>query len=226
VLPVRGFDKDKYVFMVASDGTVKKTALTDFSRPRTSGIIAIDLKPESYLVDVGLTDGRQHIFLFTDAGKAIRFAESDVRVMGRVARGVRGIALKAGQSVISLIIADSEDEARESILAATENGYGKRTGFADFSRQGRGGQGVIAIRVNQRNGLVVGAITVTDEDELMLITNGGTLVRTRALEVSVQGRNTQGVRLIGVQGDERLASIERVVESNDPTVEEAPDSDG
>ena len=226
VLPVQGFDKDKYVFMVASDGTVKKTALTDFSRPRTSGIIAIDLKPESYLVDVGLTDGRQHIFLFTDAGKAIRFAESDVRVMGRVARGVRGIALKAGQSVISLIIADSEDEARESILAATENGYGKRTGFADFSRQGRGGQGVIAIRVNQRNGLVVGAITVTDNDELMLITNGGTLVRTRALEVSVQSRNTQGVRLIGVQGDERLASIERVVEPNDPTVEEAPDSDG
>ena len=214
VLPVQGFDKDKYVFMVASDGTVKKTALTDFSRPRTSGIIAIDLKPESYLVDVGLTDGRQHIFLFTDAGKAIRFAESDVRVMGRVARGVRGIALKAGQRVISLIIAGSDDEAGESILAATENGYGKRTGFEDFSRQGRGGQGVIAIRVNQRNGLVVGAVTVTDEDELMLITNGGTLVRTRAAEVSVQGRNTQGVRLIGLHREERLVSIDRVLEAN------------
>ncbi len=220
VLPVQGFDKDKYVFMVASDGTVKKTSLTDFSRPRTSGIIAIDLRPESYLVDVGLTDGRQHIFLFTDAGKAIRFAESDVRVMGRGARGVRGISLKARQKVISLIIVGSDDNDEETILAATENGYGKRTRLEDFSRQGRGGQGVIAIRVNERNGLVVGADAVSDDDELMLITNTGTLIRTRAAEVSVQGRNTQGVRLIGIQGGERLVSIERVVETNGQQQEE------
>ena len=220
VLPVQGFDKDKYVFMVASDGTVKKTSLTDFSRPRTSGIIAIDLRPESYLVDVGLTDGRQHIFLFTDAGKAIRFAESDVRVMGRGARGVRGISLKARQKVISLIIVGSDDNDQETILAATENGYGKRTRLEDFSRQGRGGQGVIAIRVNERNGLVVGADAVTDDDELMLITNTGTLIRTRAAEVSIQGRNTQGVRLIGIQGGERLVSIERVVETNGQQQEE------
>ena len=194
--------------MVASDGTVKKTSLSEFSRPRPSGIIAIDLKPDHFLVGVGLTDGRQNILLFTNAGKAIRFAESDVRVMGRGARGVRGISLKSKQQVISLIIAGSDDGETETILAATENGYGKRTKLMDFSRQGRGGQGVIAIRVNDRNGLVIGAEAVTGEDELMLITNTGTLIRTRAAEVSVQGRNTQGVRLIGIKGEEKLASIE------------------
>ena len=216
VLPVQGFDSDKFVFMVASDGSVKKTALTEFSRPRASGIIAIGLKPSCYLVGVELTDGHHHILLFTNAGKAIRFAESDVRAMGRSARGVRGITLKAGQQVISLIIASTKEETADTILVATENGFGKRTKLEDFSRQGRGGQGVIAIQVNKRNGKVIGAEAVTDEDEVMLISNIGTLIRTRAKEVSVQGRNTQGVRLIGIQGDEKLASIEKVVEANGP----------
>ncbi len=216
VLPVQGFDEDKFVFMVASDGTVKKTSLTEFSRPRASGIIAIDLKPNCYLVGVDLTDGHQNIFLFTDAGKVIRFAESDVRAMGRGARGVRGITLKPKQKVISLLIDDATDGVSKTILTATENGYGKRTRLADFSRQGRGGQGMIAIQVNKRNGRVIGAETVTHDDEVMLISNVGTLIRTRVAEVSVQGRNTQGVRLIGVQGDEKLASMEKVVEANGP----------
>jgi DNA gyrase subunit A len=221
VLPVQGFEKGKYVFMVASDGTVKKTSLSEFSRPRPSGIIAIDLKPDRFLVGVGLTDGCQNILLFTNAGKAIRFAESDVRAMGRGARGVRGISLKSKQQVISLIIAGSDDEETGTILAATENGYGKRTKSMEFSRQGRGGQGVIAIRVNKRNGMVIGAEAVTSDDELMLITNTGTLIRTRAAEVSVQGRNTQGVRLIGIKGEEKLASIERVAEADDQQNEES-----
>ena len=216
VLPVQGFDDSKFVFMVASDGTVKKTALIEFSRPRASGIIAIDLKPGHHLVGVGLTDGHQNIFLFTDAGKVIRFAESDVRAMGRGARGVRGITLKADQRVISLLIDDAKDGVFQTILTATENGFGKRTKLKDFSRQGRGGQGMISIQVNERNGKVIGAETVTDDDEVMLISNVGTLIRTRVAEVSVQGRNTQGVRLIGVQGDEKLASIEKVVEANGP----------
>lgn len=215
VLPVQGFDEAKYVFMVSSDGTVKKTSLTEFSRPRASGIIAIDLKPDRYLVGVGLTDGHQNIFLFTNAGKVIRFAESDVRAMGRTARGVRGISLKSGQQVISLIIEDAKDGSHNSILTATENGYGKRTRLKDFSRQGRGGQGVIAIQANNRNGMVVGAETVTNEDEVMLITNTGTLIRTRVNEVSVLGRNTQGVRLIGLHEDEKLVSIEKVIEANE-----------
>ncbi len=225
VLPVQGFDSDKFVFMVASDGSVKKTALTEFSRPRASGIIAIGLKPGCYLVGVELTDGHHHILLFTNAGKAIRFAESDVRAVGRSARGVRGITLKTGQQVISLIIVSTKEEAADTILVATENGYGKRTKLADFARRGRGGRGVIAIQVNKRNGKVIGAEAVTDEDEVMLISNTGTLIRTRAKEVSVQGRNTQGVRLIDIQGEEKLASIEKVVEANGANNGTETDSD-
>ena len=226
VLPVQGFDEDKFVFMVASDGTVKKTSLTEFSRPRTSGIIAIDLRANTHLVGVDLTDGSQNIFLFTDAGKVIRFAESDVRAMGRGARGVRGITLKSNQKVISLLTDDTREGTPKTILTATENGYGKRTRLADYSRQGRGGQGMIAIQVNERNGKLIGAETVTDDDEVMLISNVGTLIRTRVAEVSVQGRNTQGVRLIGVEGEERLASIEKVVEANGSANGQGDDEQG
>ncbi|MDH3281922.1 MAG: DNA gyrase subunit A, partial [Gammaproteobacteria bacterium] len=219
VLPIRGFDRDEFVFMATSDGTVKKTPLKDFSRPRSSGIIAIDLRPVSHLVGVGLTDGQQDVMLFTDAGKGIRFAESNVRTMGRTARGVRGVALKPQQSVISLIIANPKEEQKYAILTATENGYGKRNGMPDFPRQGRGGQGVIAIQANARNGPVVGARLVEDRDEVMLITDGGTLIRTRVDEISVQGRNTQGVRLIGLHAGEKMVSLEKVAETNGDTNE-------
>jgi DNA gyrase subunit A len=171
-------------------------------------------------VGVGLTDGGQDIFLFTNAGKVIRFAESDVRAMGRTARGVKGIVLKSGQRVISLIIANAEANAKDSILTGTENGYGKRTAITDYPVQGRGGQGVISIQVNERNGSVVGAELMHENDEVMLITNVGILIRTRVVEVSVQGRNTQGVRLIDLQGDERLVSLEKVVETNGQPVED------
>ena len=219
VLPVRGFDDDSYVFMATSDGTVKKTSLADFSRPRASGIIAIDLVDGNELVGVGLTNGEQDVYVFSDAGKGIRFDEKDVRVMGRTARGVRGIKLAKGQKVISMIIAERELEGG-TILTATERGFGKRTLSTEYSRQGRGGQGVISIQTNERNGKVVGATLVEDKDEVMLITDGGTLVRTRVGEVSTMGRNTQGVTLIGVDEDESLISIEKVAES-----EEEADSD-
>ncbi len=217
ILPIRRYDQDVFVFMATSDGTVKKTLLREFSRPRSSGIIAIDLRPGSHLVGVGLTEGLHDILLFTDAGKAIRFAESNVRTMGRTARGVRGVSLKPGQSVISLIIANNKDEQEYSILTATENGYGKRTKMKDFPRQGRGGQGVIAIQASPRNGLVVGARLVEDNDEAMLITDRGTLIRTRVDEISTQGRNTQGVRLIGLHTGEKMVSLEKVVETNGDT---------
>ena len=212
ILPVKNFDDGEYVFMATSNGTVKKTALADFSRPRASGIIAIDLVDDNELVGVGITDGEQDVFLFNSSGKVIRFAESDVRVMGRTARGVRGIKIGPDQRVISMIIADGTRED-EAILTATANGYGKRTLVSEYSAQGRGGQGVISIQVNDRNGEAVGAILVSADDEAMLITNGGTLVRTRISEISTMGRNTQGVRLIGVQGEEQLISIQKVAES-------------
>ena len=219
ILPIRGFDRDEFVFMATSDATVKKTPLKEFSRPRSSGIIAIDLRSESHLIGVGLTDGQHDIMLFTDAGKAIRFAESNVRTMGRTARGVRGVALKQQQSVISLIIANVKEEKKYAILTATENGFGKRTRMSDYPRQGRGGQGVIAMRANDRNGPVVGARLVEDNDEVMLITDGGTLIRTRVDGISVQGRNTQGVRLIGLHTGEKMVSLEKVVETNGDTNE-------
>ncbi len=212
VLPVKSFEDGKYVFMATSDGTVKKTSLENFSRPRANGIIAVDLVDGNQLVGVGLTDGEQDIMLFSTSGKAIRFCENDVREMGRTARGVRGIKMPEGFTVNSMIITDKEADV--SILTATEMGYGKRTALSDYSRQGRGGQGTISIQVTERNGQSVGAILVTEEDEAMLITNGGTLVRTRMAEVSVIGRNTQGVRLINVKGKERLISVEKVVESD------------
>jgi DNA gyrase subunit A len=213
VLPVRDFEEGKYVFMATADGTVKKTALSEFSRPRQSGIIAINLVEGNQLVDVKLTDGNQDILLFSDAGKVVRYTESNVREMGRTAKGVRGIRLAEGQHLISLIIV----EAGTSILTATENGYGKRTLIEDYPvTQARGGKGVISIQTNERNGKVVGAVLVDDEDEIMLISDQGTLIRTPVNQVSVMGRNTKGVRLVNLEETENLASLERIVEYKDP----------
>jgi DNA gyrase subunit A len=214
VLAIRDFAEGQYVFMCTSDGRVKKTALADFSRPRTNGIIAVDLREGSRLVDVDVTDGGRDVILFTDAGKLVRFSETEVRAMGRTAGGVRGITLKPGQSVISQIIADPAADNGYKVLTATAMGYGKRTPLTDCPRHRRGGQGVIAIQVNERNGRMVGAELVSDEDEVMLITTAGTLIRTRVDEISVQGRNTQGVRLIVLGDDEHLAGVERVAESD------------
>ncbi len=205
VLPVREFDENLFVFMATSCGTVKKTPLHAFSRPRANGIIAVDLRGEDRLVGVAITDGTNDVLLVGRSGKAIRFKETDVRAMGRTAAGVRGIRLAKGDEVISLIINEGDD-----ILTATENGYGKRTRVDEFSVQGRGGQGVIGIQTSERNGLCVGALQVTDEHQIMLISNGGTLVRTAVSEVSVLGRNTQGVRLIKLGKGEKLVGVERI----------------
>ena len=210
ILPIRDFTDDHYIFMATAMGTVKKTALSSFSRPRANGIIGIDLRDNDYLIDVAITDGSRDIMLFSNAGKVIRFTEGDVRAMGRTACGVRGIKLQPGQHVISLIIASDSP-----VLTATENGYGKRTSADDYPVYGRGGQGVIAIQISERNGAVVGAVPADDSDEVMLISGGGTLVRTRVNEISVMGRNTQGVRLISLVNDESLVGIERVVEDKD-----------
>ncbi len=205
VLPVRDFDEGKFVFFATSGGTVKKTPLDAFSRPRSNGIIAIDLRDGDHLVDVALTDGQSDIMLFASSGKAIRFRESDVRPMGRGAAGVRGIRLADGHEVIALIIV-----GEGLILTATEHGYGKRTDAAEFSVQGRGGQGLIAIQTSERNGRMVGALQVADDDEIMLISASGTLVRTPVDDISVLGRNTQGVRLIRLAEDEALVGLERI----------------
>jgi DNA gyrase subunit A len=210
LLPVREYSDDQFVFMATSSGTVKKTRLTDFSRPRASGIIAVDLREEDKLVGVAITDGSQDVILFTSAGKAMRFNESAVRPMGRTACGVRGVRLGEGQKVISLIIAD---EGR-AVLSVTENGFGKRTELDQFPVKGRGGMGVIGIKTSERNGDQVGAVLVDESDEIMLITDSGTLVRTRVSDVSVMGRDTQGVRMIRVGEEERLVGIERIESLN------------
>jgi DNA gyrase subunit A len=207
VLPVREFPENRYVFMATASGVVKKTPLADFSRPRTNGIIAIDLREGDYLVDVAITDGTRDVMLFSNAGKVIRFGEGEVRPMGRTACGVRGIRLQPGQRVISFILA-----GEGSVLTATANGYGKRTPIEDYPVYGRGGQGVISIQMTLRNGEIVGAVPVDGDDEIMLITDRGTLVRTRAREVSIMGRNTQGVKLISLGETEQLAGIERILE--------------
>jgi DNA gyrase subunit A len=210
VLPVREYDADHFVFMATSKGTVKKTSLEAFSRPRANGIIAIDLRDGDKLVDVAITDGERDILLGASSGKAIRFNEADVREMGRGASGVRGIKLGAGAEVIALIILNEGD-----ILTATANGFGKRTRAEEFSTQGRGGQGVIAIQTSERNGQMVGAIQVTDDDEIMLISSSGTLVRTGVAEISTQGRNTQGVRLIRVAEGDWLVGLDRILQMQD-----------
>jgi DNA gyrase subunit A len=204
VLPIKDYAKDSFVFMATSGGTVKKTSLSLFSRPRTNGIIAVDLRDDQ-LVDVAITDGSAEILLVASSGKSIRFREEDVRPMGRGAAGVRGIKLTGDHEVIALTI------LRDGlILTATENGYGKRTAVDDFPVQGRGGQGVIAIQTSERNGRTVGAVQVAEDDEIMLISSNGTLVRTAVDDISVQGRNTQGVRLIRVGKEQRLVGLARI----------------
>jgi DNA gyrase subunit A len=211
VLPVKTFDAEHYVFMATSFGTVKKTSLSDFSRPRTAGIIALDLDAEDYLVGVAITDGQHDVMLFSDEGKAIRFAESDVRPMGRNAHGVRGMRLPEGQRIIALLVAEHE---RQSVLTATENGFGKRTSVLEYTRHGRGGQGIIAIQTSARNGKVVSAALVDPEEELMLITTGGVLIRTRVQEIREMGRATQGVTLIALDEGEKLVCLTRADESS------------
>ena len=210
VLPVKEFSDDQYVFMATVMGTVKKTPLSDFSNPRKAGIIAVALDEGDILVGVELTSGQSDIVLVSDAGKAVWFDEEDVRPMGRGARGVRGMRLMEGQSVISLLVAESD---QATVLVATENGYGKRTVLADFRHSGRGTQGVRAIADSERNGTVVGAKLVSDEDEIMLITTGGVLIRTRVAEIRGMGRATQGVTLISLDDGEKLAGLEKVAES-------------
>jgi DNA gyrase subunit A len=217
VLPIREYRADQYLLFATARGTVKRTALSDFARPRSTGIIAIDLRDDDYLVGVRLTDGARDIMLTADSGKAIRFKESDVRPMGRTAAGVRGIRLAKGQRVISVLAVDEE----RAVLTATENGFGKRTPVTEYPRYGRGGQGVISIQTTERNGQVVGAVQVAEDDEIMLITNGGTLIRTGVEEISMLGRNTQGVRLIRLGEGERLVEVERIevpLEEEDETV--------
>ncbi len=211
ILPIREYTEDHYVFMATSSGTVKKTPLTAFSRPRANGIIALDLNDDDQLIGVAITDGHRDVMLFSSEGKVITFNEEKVRPMGRTARGVRGIRLATGHQLISLIIAEEDI----TILTATENGFGKRTRQDDFPRHGRGGQGVRAIQMSDRNGSLVGAVAVADSDEVMLISDGGTLVRTPAVDVSLLGRNTQGVTLIKVRKGEKLVGIERVADAGD-----------
>lgn len=206
ILPVQEYQPDKYIFMATASGTVKKVSLDSFSNPRSNGIIALDLSEGDNLIGVALTDGKQEVMMFADSGKAVRFNEDQVRAMGRTARGVRGMKIKDDQKVISLTVVDPT----KSMLIATENGFGKRTAIEEFSNVNRGAQGVIAIQVTDRNGKAVSAIQVADGDEIMLISDYGTLVRTRVDEISVIGRNTQGVKLINLGEDEKLVGVQQV----------------
>ena len=219
ILPVDEYSEDRYVFMATSLGTVKKTTLDQFSRPRSVGLIACELNEGDYLIGATITDGTQDILMLTDAGKAVRFKETDVRAMGRGARGVRGIRLKDDQRVISLIV----PEEGGTILTASERGYGKRTAVSEFATKGRGTQGVIAMVVNDRNGPMVGAVQVFDEDEVMLISDQGTLVRTHVNQVSVLGRNTQGVTLIRVNDKEKLIGVAPIYDDEDDAAEGGED---
>ena len=216
LLPIKDFSADAFVFMATANGTVKKTPLEQFSRPRPSGLIALELEPGNHLVGVAITNGHHDVLLVASSGKAVRFKESDVRAMGRTARGVRGIRLFKDYKLISLIIPETDG----FVLAASENGFGKRTRIEDFPVKGRGTQGVIAMKVSDRNGPVIGAAQVFEDDEIMLISDQGTLVRTASDGVSVQGRNTQGVTLIALRDGEKLVGLERIVESEDEDDEE------
>ena len=228
ILPIKGYQDDHFVFMATSLGTVKKTRLSDFSNPRKAGIIAVDLNENDFLVGAAITDGKYDVMLFSDAGKAVRFDENDVRPMGRTARGVRGMNLVAGQQVIAMLVAPAEaTEGAEastvdsdgnpipsSVLTATENGFGKRTPIGEYTRHGRGTKGMIAIQTSERNGKVVAAALVSPEDQIMLITTGGILVRTRVSEIREMGRATQGVTLINVDEGTRLSGLQRIAESD------------
>ena len=228
ILPIKGYQDDHYVFMATSLGTVKKTRLSDFSNPRKAGIIAVDLNENDFLVGAAITDGQYDVMLFSDAGKAVRFDENDVRPMGRTARGVRGMNLVAGQQVIAMLVAPAEategaqastvdsegNPIPTSVLTATENGFGKRTPIGEYTRHGRGTKGMIAIQTSERNGKVVAAALVSPEDQIMLITTGGILVRTRVSEIREMGRATQGVTLINVDEGTRLSGLQRIAESD------------
>jgi DNA gyrase subunit A len=218
ILPVKEFDENRFVFMATAMGTVKKTALNEFSNPRKSGIIAINLDDGDYLIGAEITNGTQDIVLVSNGGKAVWFDEEDVRAMGRNTRGVRGMKITKDQQVLSLLVAEND---QQTVLVATENGFGKRTVLADFRHSGRGTQGVKAIAISERNGLVVAARLVNDDDEIMLITTGGVLIRTRVKEIRELGRATQGVTLINLGDGEKLSGLEKVVETDDDEEAEA-----
>ena len=214
VLPIsdEDYDKDWYIFMATASGTVKKTPIGDFRNQRRAGIIAINLLEDDVLIGAAVTDGRHDVMLFSDDGKAVRFAEDEVRSMGRAATGVRGMRLEFGQKLIAMLVAGDDDM---TVLTATENGYGKRTPIADYTRHGRGTKGMISIQTSERNGKVVAALLVKDEDEIILLTSEGKLVRTRVSEIRVMSRNTQGVTLISMASDVHLVGLERVTENDD-----------
>jgi DNA gyrase subunit A len=214
VVPVKEFDEQHYVFMATAQGTVKKTPLAEFSRPRPSGIIAVNLDEGDYLVGVALTDGSTDVMLFSSEGKAVRFAEDEVRPMGRQATGVRGMRLPedGSQRVVAMLVAKDESK---TVLTATEHGYGKRTPISEYTKHGRGGQGLIAIQTSERNGALVGAVLVEDADEVMLISTGGVLIRTKVAQIREQGRSTQGVTLIALGEGEKLAGVERIEEHDE-----------
>jgi DNA gyrase subunit A len=225
----RTFPDNQYVFMATSMGTVKKTSLDEFSNPRKGGIIAVNLDDGDFLIGAALTDGQHDVMLFSDGGKAVRFDENDVRPLGRSARGVRGMMIEDHQSVIAMLVSqqegapNGEQAARTSVLTATENGYGKRTAIAEYTRHGRGTKGMIAIQQTERNGKVVAATLVGADDEIMLITDTGVLVRTRVGEIRELGRATQGVTLISLDDGAKLSGLQRIVE-NDANARDDEDS--
>jgi DNA gyrase subunit A len=227
VLPLTGetrsFPADRFIFMATAMGTVKKTSLDEFSNPRKAGIIAVDLDAGDFLIGAALTDGKHDVMLFSDGGKAVRFDEDDVRSMGRTARGVRGMALDDGQQVIAMLVAEDETQ---SVLTATENGFGKRTSIVEYTRHGRGTKGMIAIQQSERNGKVVAATLVRADDEIMLITDKGVLVRTRVAEIRELGRATQGVTLIALDDGAKLSGLQRIVENDAPGVGDDADIEG
>jgi DNA gyrase subunit A len=216
IVSTKNYDSDKFIFMATSMGTVKKTSLEDFSRPKKTGIIAVDLDDGDYLIGAALTDGKHDVMLFADSGKAVRFDENDVRCVGRNARGVRGMMLDKDQRIIAMLVADSEEQ---QVLCATENGYGKRTPIIEYTRHGRGTKGMIAIQQSARNGKVVAATLVSKDDEIMLITTGGVLIRTTVKSIRESGRSTQGVTLINLGEGEKLSGIERIDEPDLPEAE-------
>ena len=218
IVSTKNYDPDKFIFMATSRGTVKKTSLEDFSRPKKTGIIAVDLDDGDYLVGAALTDGKHDVMLFADSGKAVRFDENDVRSMGRNARGVRGMMLDKEQRIIAMLVAEGEEQ---QVLCATENGYGKRTPIIEYTRHGRGTKGMIAIQQSTRNGKVVAATLVKKEDEIMLITTGGVLIRTTVKSIRESGRSTQGVTLINLGEGEKLSGIERIDEPDLPEADPA-----
>ena len=211
VLPVKEFSQDQYVFFATSDGTVKKTALSEFSNPRKAGIISIALDAGDHLIGVALTDGKHDVMLFSNEGKAVRFDENDVRAVGRDTRGVRGMNLSKGGKVISMLVAEDE---QQSVLTATENGFGKRTSIVEYTRHGRGTQGMIAIQTSARNGKVVAATLVRADDEIMMITTGGVLIRTKVKQIREMGRSTQGVTLINLDAGQKLSGLQKIVEAD------------